>query len=76
MFAMIPVVACGLICDMKDLDLAKETKQTVTSKHNEPILTGCYNNHWLSIGSKLVIFQHCSQTLILIIVINNSKVCL
>jgi hypothetical protein len=45
MFAMIPVVACGLICDMKNLDLAKETKQTVTPKHNEPILTGSYNNH-------------------------------
>lgn len=45
MFAMIPIVACGLICDMKDVDLAKETKQTVTSKHNEPILTGCKNNH-------------------------------
>lgn len=66
MFAMIPVVVCGLICDMKDLDLTKENKQTVTSKHNKPIPTGCYYNHWLSVGSKLVIFQHCSQTILII----------
>jgi hypothetical protein len=44
-FTMIPIVACELICDMNDLDLASESKQTVTSKHKEPILTGCYNNH-------------------------------
>jgi hypothetical protein len=27
----------------------------------------------LSVGSELAIFQHCSKTLMLIIVINNSK---
>lgn len=48
---MIPIVPCGLMYGMKDLGVVKEEtcRGCCYPYHNEPILTGCYNNHRLSV---------------------------
>jgi hypothetical protein len=49
--AVIPIVPCGLMYGMKDLGVVKEEtcRGCCYPYHNEPILTGCYNNHRLSV---------------------------